>query len=248
MILTIDIGIRNLAMCIMSCSDNKLLDTYKIELWDVYDTLNNDDYSCTSLIKNGNICNKKCSSHYIDKNNNNIFCCKTHFPKNIIYDKKNIFKRKKINDYLLYDITKIILNRIQEIYNNNIDIFNKLSSIFIELQPKVNPKMIFISHIIYGKFVELYKDSIINIKFVRASQKLKAYNGPEIICNLKGVYAKRKYLSIEYTKWFIENKFSLEQKEIWFQLFLKSIKLDDKSDVFLMNINAHYGIPSKIIK
>lgn len=244
MILTIDIGIRNLAMCIMSCIDAKLMNTYKIELWEVYNTLDSDDYHCMSLMKNGKICNKKCSSQY-NNSDNKIFCCKAHFPKTISYEKTNIFKKKIINDYLLQDIAKVILSKIQEIYDNNIIIFNQLTQILIELQPKINQKMKFISHILYGKFVELFKDNNVTIKFVRASQKLKAYIGPEIICDLKNAYAKRKYLSIQYTKWFLENKFNQEQKEIWLSLLLKTSKPDDKTDTFLMNLNAHYGIPNK---
>jgi len=104
--------------------------------------------------------------------------------------------------------------------------------------------MLFISHILYGKFVELYKNTI-PIRFVRASQKLRAYTGPKIECKLKGKYDQRKWLSIQYGQWFLENKFSQEQRDKWLPTLTG--KLDDRFDVMLMCINAITGIPKKQI-
>ena len=132
---------------------------------------------------------------------------------------------------------------MQEIYDQN-ESFKQLTNILIELQPKCNPKMVFISHILYGKLVELYKNTI-PIRFVRASQKLHAYTGPTIECKLKGKYAQRKWLSIQYGQWFLENKVSKEQREKWLPTLIG--KLDDRHDVLLMCINAITGIPKKQI-
>ena len=65
------------------------------------------------------------------------------------------------------------------------------------------------------------------------------------MCKLKSLYSKRKWLSIQYAIWFLENKFSLEQKELWLQNFQSHIKQDDMSDVLLMCINAIFGIPKR---
>ena len=98
--------------------------------------------------------------------------------------------------------------------------------------------MKFVSHILYGKLVDLYKDNQnISIRFVRASQKLKIYTGPEIECKLKGSYAQRKFLSIEYCKWFLQNKFSEEQKNLWLSHFTSGGKTNDISDALLYCIN-----------
>jgi hypothetical protein len=244
MILTIDIGLRNLAMCIMSAVEKQDISTYDIHLWDVYNTLDSDDYTCEGVQKSGKICGKKCTCKYL-LDNEYKYCCKTHFPKNIAFTKLNSFKKKAINDYLLQDIAKIVLTKIQEIFNDNKDIFTNVKQILIELQPKINQKMKFTSHIIYGKLVELYKETDTTIRFVRASQKLRAYTGPEIECILKGSYAKRKWLSIQYTKWFLENKFSNEQKEKWLPFFESKTIKADLGDVNLMAINALHGIPKK---
>lgn len=248
MILSIDIGIKNLSLCMMNCTDKTNVSTYSIHLWDVYNTLE-DDHNCISLQKSGKICDKKCSLKYT-VDNNIFYTCKTHFPNDMLPIKKeNNYKPKLIKNYLLQDLSKIILTKLNEIYNSNQNLFNQLTQIIIELQPTFNPSMKLISHIIYGKLIDLQMINKLHnnctIKFVRASQKLCAYTGPNIECKLKGKYAQRKFLSICYTKWFLENKFSKEQKEKWLPLLeLKKTKAD-MSDTLLMAINGLFGIPKK---
>lgn len=240
MILTIDIGLRNLSLCCANCTDKNDLSTYNIHLWDVFNTLDSDDYHCQEFMKNGKVCNKKCSL----KLNDNHYC-KTHFPKNIQLTNKNIFKKKKVDEYLLQDISKIVIQKIQEIYNTNLDIFKQITHIYLELQPKIARKMVFVSHIIYGKLTELYFNTDTIIRFVRASEKLKAYTGPVVECTLKGAYAKRKFLSVQYTKWIIENKFNNTQQDKWLPFFNILSKQSDCGDTFCMMINALHGIPKK---
>jgi len=244
MILAIDIGLKNLAMCLMSCADKTNFKTYKIHLWDVFNILETDKIrECDILQKNGKVCNKKCNYKYINNETNNIvYCCKIHFPKTIKINKTHKVVEKKMKDYLLQDIAKCVVINLQSIYDEN-PIFKEITSIIIELQPKINPKMKFTSHIVYGKLVELYKDTDTTIRFVRASTKLRAYTGPPVECKLKGEYAKRKWLSVEYCKWILNNEFNEEEKQKWQPLFESFKKKDDASDVSLFCINALRGIP-----
>lgn len=236
-----DPGLRNFSLCIMNSN-------YEILLWDVYNVLDADDYKCQNTFKNGKLCNRKCIMKYITADTKTtIHCCKSHFPKDIKQTKINNFKKKNIDEYLLQDIAKEFNKHIQELYDTN-DIFKEINSILIELQPSCNKKMLFISHILYGKLVELYKDTTTTIRFVRASQKLRAYTGPIIECKLKGAYAKRKWLSVQYARWFLENKFSKEQKDIWSPFFESKPVKFDMSDCFLMEINSIAGIPKKQLK
>lgn len=237
-VLSCDIGLLNLSFCIMQSNENKDISQFKILLWDVYDTLDIPTLLCQEIQKNKKICNKKAS---LKKETN--YYCKKHFPKDVSIQKKNKYSKKKISSFSLQDIGTTFLNKVQTIYSENQDIFEKVDSIHIELQPKVARKMIFVSHILYGKFIDLYKGTSVPIKFVRASQKLKAYTGPEINCHLKTPYARRKWLSVEYTKWFLENKFSKEQKELWLPKLLNNKKGDDVGDTFTMSINAIIGVP-----
>ena len=242
MILSIDIGIRNLALCCVSSTDPHDITTYCVHYWDTINTLESDELQkCPAPRKDGSTCGKSCK--YIHENQ---ISCKTHFPKTVQLDpKKHTLKKKLIKDYPLSEIAKVVIIKINEIYINNKVIFDQMTDILIELQPTLNPKMKLISHIIYGKLIELYLNKTINIRFVRASQKLKAYTGPELICSLKGAYAKRKWLGIEYCKWFLENKMSSTEKEKLLPILLNSQKADDLSDCFLMSINAICGVPKK---
>ena len=272
--LCVDIGLRNLSMCIMDHD-------YRILLWDVFNVLDSDDHHCEQLCKSGKMCGKKCTMKYSEKKSDAkcdrkdskakgnvsdakgdkksdrsvsdakgnvssddqkessevIFTCKTHFPKDIVATKANTFSVKKIDEYLLQDIALAFVTRIDAIVKD--PVFQKLTSILIELQPKINRKAIFTSHILYGKLVDLYTDRI-PIRFVRASQKLKSYTGPPITCHLKGAYAQRKWLSIEYCKWFLQQRslFSVEQEEQWLPFFVAHRKKDDLADCMLMCMNS----------
>lgn len=250
MILSIDPGIRNLSFCISSASNKKDLSTYCIHLWENYNTLESDEFFCESIQKNKKICNKKCSYKYKTESKTEfIYTCKTHFPKDIQIKNINNHKMKSVNDYTTQDLIVPMLNKIQNIYTENIELFKQLQKIVIELQPKCNPKSAMISHILFGKLTDLYLNSetgsIPDIKYVRASQKLKAYTGPDILCTLKGSYAKRKWLGVQYAKWFLENKFSDEQKEKWLPIFESNKKQNDLSDTYLMAINCLHGMPKK---
>jgi hypothetical protein len=240
MILAIDVGLRNLAMCAMTCANGKNKETYSVHLWDVYNTLEGDaPTKCNATLKNGKVCGKKCTSQYKSECEKQ-YCCKTHFPKDIKYTSANVVKAKKVDQYLLQDITRIVLKKLIEIYESNTEVFSQVTHVLIELQPKINNKMKLISHIIYSKFVEIFMDKPkVSIRFVRASQKLKAYKGPTVECKLKGAYARRKFLSVEYTKWFLRNEFCQnEDNQLWLKKFMMHPKKDDLADTFLMAING----------
>lgn len=220
MILSIDVGIRNLALCIMSFDK-------KIHLWDVYNILESDDHKCLSLLKNGKVCNKICSFKYEEQ-----YSCKIHIPKSIVARK---YKKKLIKNYPLQEITKLFLKKINTIHNDNAEVFNKVTKVLIELQPKMNPKMKLVSHILFGKMVEIFKDLKTKVLFVKASNKLKNCHNFE--CKLKGAYARRKWLAIENTRLHLETEFCDEQKDKWLPFFEGCSKKDDISDVFLYAFN-----------
>ncbi len=148
----IDVGLRNLSLCIMNSN-------YEILLWNIYDVFETCEKTCTAKMKNDKICNKKCSYKYNNTDNIESYSCKLHFPKNIKITNKNKITLKTIDKYLLQEIALKFISKIEEIYNTNIDIFKSLNSIYIELQPKCNPKMLFISHILYGKLIDVFKIS-----------------------------------------------------------------------------------------
>lgn len=237
MILTVDVGLKNLAMCAMK-SATEHVETYEIVLWDVYNTLEDDEKHCKCSKKNGQMCGKKAGFQHRGDCGETVYTCKTHFPKDRCIAKNNKYKAKVVTDYLLQDIAAIILQTMNTFFKTHCDLLTHVDKVLIELQPKVNNKMKLISHILYGKFVELYCDTKTVVRFVRASQKLKAYKGPPVLCTLKGAYARRKFLSVEYTRWFLNTCFNSLQRDTWLSVFDSHKKKDDLGDVFLMAINA----------
>lgn len=234
MILTIDIGLKNMSFCIGSCTDKKDFKTYSIHLWDNYDLINNEQF-CKEIQKNKLVCNKKCNVKYTNTENEIVYTCKKHSPKNT---KITMFKPKLIKSYSLQELSCIIIDSMDKIYKDHSNIFDKVTKILIELQLARNPRMKFVSHILFGKLVELYKNSLVQIKFVGASKKLKAYKGPKIECKLKNAYSRRKWLAVQYTRDFLENKFNDEQREKWLPFLESKSKQNDISDTFLMFLNG----------
>jgi len=101
-ILSIDVGIKNLAVCHFYVDLQKK--THKIMGWYVFDLCKNTEKYCSEKNKNGSKCNKK--AKYIK---NDIYCCKTHANTSKFFiptsemNMKNL-KKKRISE--LYTLAK----------------------------------------------------------------------------------------------------------------------------------------------
>ena len=221
MILAIDVGLRNLSLCVMDFIDNE----YKIYLWDVYNLLddaNDVDVKCVALTKRGKICDKICKFKC-----DGTYTCKQHAKKDGVLQ---LIAKRRVKDHSMQELAIVIIQKIEEMYENHKSVFDKISKILIELQPQFNPKMGFASHIIYGKFIDILRNNAnLEIKFVRATQKSKVFAAqcPDIICDVKNAYAKRKQLSIKYATWFLSNHIS---DPSWNDRFDLCLKRDDLAD------------------
>jgi len=236
-VLSVDIGIRNLGLCVLSRDPDKPRDMlgYNIKLWDVYNTIDDENNLCSSLTKTMKKCSKKGS--YLEDGS---YFCKTHYKSTFKKTPPKPVKKKTIKSMLLQDIISQFLKKLNSIIEDNLEIFNIVDKICIELQPKINPKMKMISHVLFGKMVEYYNtiDRKISIRFVPASKKLKCYTGPMIGGHRKNSYSKRKWLAVQYSTWFIEEKFHPDEKSKWSESYCKDTKKrDDMADVLLMCIN-----------
>lgn len=207
MYLAIDPGFKNLALCILNSSK-------EIQLWNVYSMIEEENITCDSLKKNGDPCGKKCSVVW-----NKISSCKTHCPKGATFKQ---IKKSKVKFLNLQVLTRKILTKLSKIYDENKEIFDNLKKVAIELQPKINQRMKFISHIIFCKIIDIVPDTC-NVSFVSASKKLKDCDKKE-----KCSYAKRKKLSIKKVQEI------LKEKNIENLNFNSSNKKDDLADAFLM--------------
>ena len=223
-VLGIDVGLRNLSLCIMSKSNKG---DYEILLWDNYNLLGNDPEICLGKTRTGIACSKFAS---VFNPATKEYFCKMH-SKGVHV--KNVPKCKNVKTYLIQDIARIVLSKITEIHSENKVVFSSISKVFIENQPKINNKMKIVSTLILGKLTELLDNSVA-IRFISATNKLKIGN---IVCSdaskdgtrgPKG-YNNRKKLSVEYTRSFLKNN-KVKDTETWSRHFENRKKLNDMAD------------------
>lgn len=245
-ILSFDIGIKNLAYCYLDFSGNiqenvKIINPTILDwgIIDIFNEINNDGIKCSVMNKKGNICSK-IAVNYLDINDKKLGFCGNKTCQNrlsIMYpndQKKVIIKKiKKITtkSLSLIDIGRTMVQELDkkpEFLNADI--------IVLENQPVLkNPTMKSIQMILYSYFL-IRGNSNTQIQLFSAKNKLNIYDGPEIICNKKGDYAKRKFLSIEYTKYFLKDNLSKLQG------FLSHSKKDDLADSYLQGLTYYNGI------
>lgn len=227
-ILSFDVGIKNLAYCIIN-SDNVI-----IEDWGILNI--SCDPKCNHTLKNDKICDKtakKCTD-------DNIFLCSSHC------------KLKKYNEIKLKNVPKIKnpmlslgKNIVKEL--NSKKPFLDVDIVCIENQPALkNPTMKSVQMIIYSYFLingVCSDKSIYDIQMINARNKLKVYNGPKIDCDIKDKYKKNKYLAVQYCEYMINNNKYIDDKFI--KLYSESVKKDDLSDCYLQGI--YFFMNNKII-
>ena len=145
------------------------------------------------------------------------------------YPNIKLIKQKKITvkNTPLLELVKILLSKLRK---NNLLL--DVDIVIIENQPVLkNPTMKSIQIVIYTYFIEngLINDNslINNVILFSPRNKLKDYNGPIVNSDhIKNKYNKRKYLSVEYTKYYIKNS-------EFYEFFINSKKKDDLADSFI---------------
>lgn len=213
-LLSFDVGIKNLAFCQLDTKDKSILDwgIINISIDPTCDHIHKGKYcdkSATKIIKSSGA--KLCTSHtklkcYRDLKMNNV---------------------KKI-DNSMFHLGKNIIKLLDEKKH-----FLESEVVIIENQPALkNPTMKSIQMILYSYF--LMKDEIKEIQMINARNKLKAYEGPKIPCDIKETYKKNKYLAIKYTDIMIRENEKID--EVYHKLYDTSKKKDDLSDAYLQGI------------
>ena len=69
---------------------------------------------------------------------------------------------------------------------------------------------------------------------INARNKLKAYTGPPIQCDIKDKYKKTKYLAVKYCDIMIHENTEIDPK--FHELFEESKKKDDLADAYLQGM------------
>lgn len=210
MSLGIDIGIKNLSLCIIH--DNQ------IKLWDIYSVM--EEYFCLTCKKNAKFSfegNYYCGIH------------SRKMPK-----KKTI--NNKVKSLTLQQIATKIIIKLTEVIDANEDLMRMLKLVTLELQPKVNPKMKFASHIIFCMLCKFFIHSKTKIKFEKASIKLKNFKEKNSFAYTENNYKNRKNRAIEYTIHCLKNS-RIGNGEDYIDFFQSKKKKDDLSDSFLLSYN-----------
>lgn len=214
-ILSFDIGVKNLAYCLINS------DGYKIEDWGILNI--SIEPTCSHILKD-RVCDNT-AKKIIDGE----LLCSSHC-KLKKYAGKKMKNVKKSNNQMLGQGKNIV--EILDKKNN----FLEVDVVCIENQPALkNPTMKSIQMIIYSYFlikgVTNENSCIDNIEMINARNKLKAYDGEKVECDIKDKYKKTKYLGIKYCE-----KMIVEEENVYIDLFSKSRKKDDLADAYLQGV------------
>lgn len=218
-ILSFDIGIKNLAFCLIN-KNEKIID------WGIINISCDDN--CEYINKNNIKCDKSCTvKKYINKNEF-ICLCTGHSKLKNYKDLKST--KIKTNNNLL-NIGKKMIEKL-----DNYKIFLECDEVIIENQPSLkNPTMKSIQMLVYSYFlingVTNNNSNIKNIEMINARNKLTVYNGTPIECKYKEKYKKNKFLAVKYCEKMIK-----EDDNKFIELYNSSKKKDDLSDSYLQGI------------
>ena len=217
-ILSFDVGIKNLAYCLINNED------YTIEDWGILN-ISIDPLCEHCNAKTGKQCDK--SAKFISSEG--LHLCTSHKQLKCHKDLKMKLVPKKKNPVL--DLGKNMV----EILNKKPN-FLEVDAVLIENQPALkNPTMKSIQMIVYSYFLVngICKpdSSIVGLEMINARNKLKVYKGEPIKCDIKETYKRNKFLAVKYCE-----KMITEEEQKFIDLYNDSKKKDDLSDSYLQGI------------
>jgi hypothetical protein len=213
-ILSFDVGIKNLAYCLLDTENKSILDwgIINISVDTTCDHVSKDkccDKTATKIIKDGEF--KLCTGH----------------TKLKCYKDKKMKNPPKLENRML-SLGKQIVSKLDEKTN-----FLNMDVVCIENQPALkNPTMKSVQMIIYSYF--LMNGRAKNILMINARNKLKVYTGPKIECDIKESYKRNKVLAIKYCDYMIRENIHIDK--VYHKLYDESKKKDDLSDAYLQGI------------
>jgi hypothetical protein len=270
-ILSIDVGMKNLAICLFTITDNI---EYKIKCWDVLNLCEEQNFVCGEKNKKCQPCNKNAKFFKNDK-----YYCKIHAKKKeykvppqelnpVKFKKSKVIKLKELAKKYEIEFEKKIrkdslIEKLEKFVDENYfdRISKKKTKDFNLVQYGRNLKKqmekIFKNIQIDGVIVENQigplamrmktLQGMIMQHFIEKNiplvEEVSASNKlKEFLGNKKTTYAERKKASIEITRKLItDNNLLLE----WVEIFNKHKKKDDLADSFLQ---GHWYLKNTILK
>jgi len=223
-IASFDIGIKNLAFCIMYYDHARPSGSqFVIKSWQNLNLIpNGDPIPCVCLIKSGKkkgeCCGKK--AHWLSQQNEPL--CRVHAKSGrpIEYRRTDSMSFLEINTELvkrldqfpeLLDCDQIVLEKQPTMGTNRV---------------RMLPYMLYSYFVIRG-MIDPESPRIKSVGFISPKNKLSIYDGPDIPCNLKRAYDRNKFLGTRHCEYLIRN----DQPNL--KLFREHRKKDDLADAFL---------------
>lgn len=232
-ILSFDIGIKNLAYCMMEwISDKK---ECKILDWNVVNIIPDlVPQTCQGILtKKKTVCGKTAS--YTKVNNDNVeYYCATHIKTYIKQKDKTVnkIKTRKVDSISNQELNTLLVKSLDQ-HQNLLD----CDEVVLEHQPSKNPKMKNLSFMLYSYFIIrgfIDKPSTrckqINFRQINSVKKLSLYDGPHVQCKLKDKYSRNKFYSKAYCEYMIK-KSNNDPK--WLVYYNSCKKKDDLADCYL---------------
>jgi len=210
--LSFDIGIKNLSFCLLNNDKH-------IEDWGIINI--SCDPNCQHINTKNNKCDSSASIIHFNDDNTEMLLCNSHSKLKQYPNKTKKMQTKNS----IYNVGNKLIEELDKYPE-----FIKCEHIILENQPSLkNPTMKSIQMILYTYF--LIKSNHIKLEMINARNKLKAYNGEPIKCDISDRYKKNKFLAIEYCK-----KMIINENINFINLFENSKKKDDLSDSYLQGI------------
>jgi hypothetical protein len=223
-----DIGIKNLAYCIIEHCEDKTEIIHDLNIINLIDQPKL--YNCSMINKNTNKCKGK--ALFFNKTQDNIYYCNKHYNLLSAKEQKDVKAIKPPKKCCKYSLEELGLRLFKTL--DETPLFAECENIIIENQPVLkNPTMKSIQIMLYSYF--LIKNKNINvIKLLNASNKLKVYKGDiskedqENIGKIKDKYRRNKMTAILHT-----NLMMIKDTEK-LEYFNSHKKKDDLADAYLM--------------
>lgn len=221
-IFSIDVGIKNLGVCLMRIDNKKNIE--EIIIWKTLSLIENKSEICSGVLKNGKLCKSQGKYKYED----NYYCMKHKCDGSILN------KKEKASAIDIISLGRNIKYELDELLKNisiNIDyviIENQISTLASRMKT------------IQGMIIQYFiiKD-IKNIDVVSSQNKLKLLKEYDNVENIKKTsYTERKKLGINLTNRILDSNEKLSKNK---ELFTG--KKDDLADALLQAI---YYIKYKI--
>ena len=218
-ILSFDVGIKNLAYCLLDTTDKSILD------WGILNI--SVDPTCDHINK-GKCCDKTAKKMIKDTG----FKICTGHTKIKLYKDKKMRNVPKLDNHML-SLGKQIVKTLDDKEE-----FLKVDIVCIENQPALkNPTMKSVQMLLYSYFLVngVTTDKLVsNILMINARNKLKVYTGPKVECDIKETYKRNKFLAVLYCDYMIKDNDKIDKK--YHKLYDDSKKKDDLSDAYLQGI------------